>query len=698
MRMLRAVAAVLLGGLLQHPVQAQDLLKPAPGDWTALGEGASAQAGREEGWSRQGRPALDYRYQVGKGQLSLLVLPIHGAALARAGGLSFAVKASHMSNLLLALEEQGGGRWSLPVTVNAGQWQEVRIALDDLVLAVGGDAPPDSNGRLDLERVRRLSVVDVGAMLASKSPDAMRLFGIPGGAHRLALDDLRFTAAGPRADSADSLDGFARPSPPWSTFGASRAEPGREAPLSQPGWVVDYRKQTGAVMSVIRPLPAGALSGADALELSLASRIKTSLVLKLEQSDGDKFEASFDLPGRAELQTVSLKLADFKRSDDSGSRNARPRPERIVNLLLLDIGGLFASKGENRLWLQRVASRGTDAAVAAAGPATRARRPEAPAETVAVEVPGWSRWTKRSQPILAGPYSLVGDPSVLHDGDLYRMFYTCFDPKRKAPAICQASSSDGLAWADVPVKGPLPGRMLETRPGKWDDTHETPFILKFRGEYLLYFAGYRDRGGHFKSFPLQLGLASSRDGVHFERVGDDPILKVSPGGFDSDAVFSPTIVEYQGQLVMLYTGYCFDSCKRQRGVYLMAATSSNGRDWVKREQPVLGKADLPKTKDGAAEAEIVKGPDGMYYLFMSLLYGEQGHEIGVARAASPFGPWELAAEPIVRRSAGQFDEIGPIAPSVLIEGDKVRMWYHGFSKRKTIQIGYAEAPWPLKLK
>jgi len=35
---------------------------------------------------------------------------------------------------------------------------------------------------------------------------------------------------------------------------------------------------------------------------------------------------------------------------------------------------------------------------------------------------------------------------------------------------------------------------------------------------------------------------------------------------------------------------------------------------------------------------------------------------------------------------------------VLIEGDKVRMWFHGFSKRKTIQIGYAEAAWPLRSK
>jgi len=681
------IMLVAVVGLLPGIAHGQEL-RPALADWTLLGANASVTESREAGWSRAGRPALDYRYEVGRGQLSLLVLPLSGAQLAGAGSISFAAKSSHMSNLVLALEEQGGGRWSLPVTLNAGVWQEVRIVLDDLVLAVGGDAPPDANGRLDLERVQRMSIVDAGAMLASKSADFMRLFGIPGGPRRIVIDELRFSGA-TREGGASSLDGLTRATPPWSVFGASHAELSREAPLNQPGWVVDYRKQSGAVMSLMRPLPVAALAGADQLELTLASRLKSSLVLKLEQSDGDKFELGFDLPGNGSLQTVRLKLADFKRADDSASSATRIRPERLSNLLLMDIGGWFASKGENRLWLQRLAGNGAPGAPSV-GVAV-------PVASVVAEVPGWSRWTKRALPIHSGPYSLVGDPSVLHDGPIYRMFYTCFDPKRKGPAICQATSPDGLTWADVAVPGPVAGRMLETRPGRWDDTHETPFVLKFRGEYLLYFAGYRDRGGHFKSFPLQLGLASSRDGVHFERVGEEPILKVSPGGYDSDAVFSPTIVEYQNQLVMLYTAYCFDSCKRERGVYLMAATSSNGRDWVKRPQPVLSKADLPKTKDGAAEAELVQGPDGSYYLFMSLLYGDQGHEIGVARAPTPFGPWEFAPETIVRRSSGQFDDIGPIAPSVLIEGDRVRLWYHGFSKRKTIQIGYAEAPWPLKL-
>ncbi len=694
-RWLLAAGAACTAWLALPLAAAADAWRPDIASWSALGGEARAGSTRDGAWSREGRAALDLRYRVAKGEVSVFVLPVPGAALAAAGKLRFAIRASHAGSLMLALEEQGGGRWTYPVALNANQWQELRIPLAELVLASGGDAPADANGRLDLDRVQRLTLVDVGAMLAAGSADMMRLFDIPGGERRLVLDDLHFAAEAPAAArGAAALDGFGDAPPPWSVFGAERVSSTAEAPLRGPGLAIDYRKKTGRVMSAIRPLSPGALTGAEGLALELGSRMKTELTLKLEQADGGRFEARFELPGDGRLQTRSLRFAEFKRAGDSGTRADQVDPARVNNLLLLDVGSWFTKGSDNRLWLQRVAALGQ-----AAGAAPRGRgRPAAGDEAVAqqrVQVPGWATWSKRVAPVHSGPYSLVGDPSVVRDGELLRMAYSCFDPKRKGPAICAATSRDGLAWTDLPTGGPLPGRILQTRKDKWDDTHETPFLMKRGGEYLLYFSGYRDRGGHFKSFPLQIGMAVSRDGIHFERVGDDPVLKVSPEGYDSDAVFSPTLVEHEGHLVMLYTAYCLDSCRREKGVYLMAATSSDGRSWTKRPEPVLRKGQVPGAKDGAAEAELVKGPDGRFYLFASLLYGgDKGHEIGVASAASPYGPFDFAPAPIVRK--GEFDDIGPIAPSVLIEDGRVRMWFHGFSKRKTIQIGYAEAGWPLQ--
>lgn len=376
---------------------------------------------------------------------------------------------------------------------------------------------------------------------------------------------------------------------------------------------------------------------------------------------------------------------------------APERPPRRAPRLPIAIGLLAAL---SIVTLLSCGGKGDAAGTADPATSSTASSAAAAGATITVDTAGWSAWTKQVKPIYSGPYSLIGDPSVLRDGNLYRMYYTCYDAFRspQGPAICQATSTDGLAWTDVPVtvNPKVTGQMVAVRPGKWDTAHETAFALKFNGEYLLYFVGYQDKGGFFNSFPASLGLAVSRDGLNFQRYSDGPVLSPTPGGYDNDAVFSPSIVEHEGQLVMLYTGHCWNNCPKGTGLYILAATSPDGRVWTKRDGVIMSKADLPGTKDGAAEADLVKGPDGLFYLFTSLMQGDSGHDIGIARAPTPFGPWEINPDPIVRRSAGQFDEVGPIAPSVLIEDNRVRMWFHGFSKSNQIQIGYAESPWPLR--
>lgn len=309
---------------------------------------------------------------------------------------------------------------------------------------------------------------------------------------------------------------------------------------------------------------------------------------------------------------------------------------------------------------------------------------------------GWSQWSKNAKPVLAGTHSLVGDPSVIRDGELLRMAYNCYDPMRHQGAVCEALSTDGTTWADAPLHDGIAGRVIQSRPGEWDDTHETPLIFKHGGETLLFFSGYLNRGGFDKSYPAFLGLAVSTDSLHFTRYGTEPVLKPTPGGYDNDAVFSPSIVEHEGQLVMIYTGLCWNNCVNGTGAYILAATSHDGRSWTKVPTPVMSKADVPFAVDGAAEADIVKGPDGFYYLFMTLLRGTNAHDIGVARSATPFGPWDVNPQPIVSGTANEFDAAGVVAPSVLIEDGRVRMWFHGFGTDQTIRIGYAEAAWPLR--
>jgi predicted GH43/DUF377 family glycosyl hydrolase len=326
---------------------------------------------------------------------------------------------------------------------------------------------------------------------------------------------------------------------------------------------------------------------------------------------------------------------------------------------------------------------------------------EASAQQATIQKDGWTAWAIKEDPVFGGQY-VAADPSVILDNGLYRMFYTCIDPSGEVTIaeICQATSSDGLSWANIPASGEIEGLVLAGRPGEWDEHLETSLIFKRGDQYFLYYSGYKTDGLPVIGFPASLGLATSTDGVTFTRVQDDPILSPTDGALDNDAVYGPAIVAHDGQLVMIYAGHCYNDCPtgEDSEVTLLAATSIDGLTWTKRADPVLAAVDgLDWMKDGLSDPDLVQGSDGRYYLFFTGVR-EDDRAIGVAVSDSPFGPWTVDADPIILPSTTGlgFDAAGVVAPTVLFENDRARMWYRGTGLGdEGFAIGYAEAPWPV---
>lgn len=310
----------------------------------------------------------------------------------------------------------------------------------------------------------------------------------------------------------------------------------------------------------------------------------------------------------------------------------------------------------------------------------------------------WSSWTRRGEPIFKGQFWCASDPSVIRDGDIYRMFYTGVNPAT-APVrtvICQALSKDGLSWDYAPTGDDIKGLAMKGVTGTWEEALEGCFILKKDDEYLLYYSGYRDEGDPSRGFPAALTVVRSKDGLDFERIFEKPILSPTPGGYDNDAVYCPTILKEDGRHYMVYCGHCYTHCDKGGGVRLLGATSDDGIKWTKRDEPVLeGRSDISWTSGGVAEPSLVKGPDGAFYLFFTGLEGE-ARVLGVARGDSPFGPWTINPKPIIVPSrTNQFGEAQVLAPCVLIEDGTVRMWHLSANAEGRIATAYAESPWPL---
>lgn len=108
-----------------------------------------------------------------------------------------------------------------------------------------------------------------------------------------------------------------------------------------------------------------------------------------------------------------------------------------------------------------------------------------------------------------------------------------------------ARSADGRTWR----KEPKP--VLEPGPyASWDEYDVAdPYVIRIEPYFYLYYLG-QDRARR-----QRLGVARSKDGIHFEKLRSNPILEIGDiGAFDEDALGEPAVWMVRGFYWMLYTG------------------------------------------------------------------------------------------------------------------------------------------------
>lgn len=185
------------------------------------------------------------------------------------------------------------------------------------------------------------------------------------------------------------------------------------------------------------------------------------------------------------------------------------------------------------------------------------------------------QWTKKGRVLAPDPATWEGDyiaanGSAMRVGDEFFYWYQA----NRSPRIGLAKSKDGLTWTR------LPNPVLDGGPrGSWDERASAdPYVIRIGGTFYMYYLG-EDRARR-----QRLGVARSLDGVTWEKWRANPVLELgAAGSFDEVGLGEPAVWQSLDSYWMLYTGRDRSEIRR-----LGLARSRDGVHWARvSETPVL---------------------------------------------------------------------------------------------------------------
>lgn len=168
-----------------------------------------------------------------------------------------------------------------------------------------------------------------------------------------------------------------------------------------------------------------------------------------------------------------------------------------------------------------------------------------------------------------GSYIAANGSAIVHRGELL-YWYQAGDPVR----IALARSNDGVNWKRHSAA------VLDIGPrGSWEERGVAdPYVIAAGGRLVMYYLGV-DRARR-----QRLGVAISDDGVTWTRLRSNPVLELGlPGAFDENGLGEPAVWASHGHYWMLYTGRDRDEVRR-----IGLASSRDGVRWQRDARaPVL---------------------------------------------------------------------------------------------------------------
>lgn len=197
-----------------------------------------------------------------------------------------------------------------------------------------------------------------------------------------------------------------------------------------------------------------------------------------------------------------------------------------------------------------------------------------------------------------GSYIAANGSAVVSGG---RIFYWYQAGPRDAVSIALAYSDDGEHWR----KEPAPVLRVGPR-GSWDEAAVgDPYVLACGEWFYLFYLGQN------RYHRQRLGVARSRDGVHWQKEHRNPLLAGGgPGAFDERGVGEPAVFRSGDKFYMLYVGR--DRAERRQ---IGWAESLDGVKWRKPANAPRLSGGLEWNRATVCDPEVMIDGDRLRVLF-----------------------------------------------------------------------------------
>ena len=313
----------------------------------------------------------------------------------------------------------------------------------------------------------------------------------------------------------------------------------------------------------------------------------------------------------------------------------------------------------------------------------------------------WLRHLMRGDPVIGKDTNVasVGQSSVIKtpSGDLL-MALAASGSGGNPGGIFIASSKTGREFS-LEHKGAVKPVMEE---GKASFGHllGSPLLYHDGKEYLLWYCTVESKTGGRRG----IALATSKDGRAWTRYlgpKKDVVFVLPPNpdakAWDSGTVKDPTIwKDTKAYLHMWYTGdvwYPGVLGTVPSPAIGHAVSKDGGRTWERKGKVTLAAAVSVKddpTMGREAPAVVRDAASGHFLMWFT--HRSFGQPASIRHAVSVDGVtwrvWPQAA--LGHGPPGTFDGRGVKGPAVLLDGDRIKMWFTGVNSKGVEQIGYVE--------